>query len=379
MDTQVFMKGQKDLIDRVDKLEEDLGNISTLISRLGIDNQVYLRANDPVAPGIACKVAFDQNGLIRKGYSLDVSDIPDLPIEKILNLRDSLDRKSESSTKRELPSRPVRKEIAGTGTKVNYDEDGRVVSVSDLLPSDIPELPIEKISGLIDRLKIIEELHDADNNPSEFKVPPGVGVKVIYDSSGRVLRTDKLTIDDIPHELIARLNILESNTVNYASSSALDSIRTAMKKKLDANEYMTPGTYMKVKVDHNGLVVGYEEVTKKDLPPITMSDVEGLEKILRSKADQSSFIELHETLASLSSLPAKVGEISSIKEGLSKKADQEEVSVIKNQISSINNFLQTVMDKIPNDTIIEFLDQIRTDLSGISGRVAALENKFSKE
>lgn len=378
MDTNGFMKGQKDLIERVDRLEGDLVNISTLISRLGIDNQVYLRANDPVSPGIACKVAFDQNGLIRKGYSLDVSDIPDLPIEKILNLRESLDRKSESSTKRELPSRSAKKEVVGTGTKVNYDEDGRVVSVSDLLVSDIPDLPIEKISGLVDKLKIIEELHAVDNNPSEFKVPPGIGVKITYDSSGRVLKADRLTIDDVPRELIARLNILESNTLNYASSSAVDSIRTAMEKKLDANEYMTPGTYMKVKVDHKGLVIGYEEVTKKDLPPIAMSDVDGLEKILRSKADQSSFIELHETLANFSSLPAKVGEIASIKEGLSKKAEQEEVSAIKNQLSSINSLLQTVMDKIPNDTIIEFLNQIQTDLSTLSGRVAALENKFSE-
>ena len=75
-------------------------------------------------------------------------------------------------------------------------------------------------------------------------------------------------------------------------------------EKLDANEYMTPGTYMKVKVDYKGLVTGYEEVAKKDLPPVMMSDIEGLEKALRSKADQSSFIALHETIASLSSLPS---------------------------------------------------------------------------
>ena len=379
MDTTTYMQGQKELIERVDKLEENFGNISTLISRLGIDTQMYIKANDPVPPGIACKVAFDQHGLIRKGYSLDVEDIPDLPIEKILNLKETLDRSSEPVTKREVPSRPAKKGIAGTGTKVNYDEDGRIVSASELVPSDIPDLPIEKISGLIDRLSVINHLSESLNNPSEFRVTPGIGIKITYDSSGRVLRSDRLTLEDIPQELISRLNILESNMLGYAPKSTLDSLKSSMSKKLDANEYMTPGTYMKVKVDYKGLVTGYEEVTKKDLPPVMMSDIEGLEKALRSKADQSSFIALHETIASLSSLPGKVAELPSIRVELNQKANQNEVSELKNQISSIDSLLHTVMDKIPNDTIIEFLNSLQQGITDISGRVAVLEKKFSEK
>ncbi|MCM1234020.1 MAG: hypothetical protein NC489_28280 [Ruminococcus flavefaciens] len=380
MDAKEYIGNQKDIMERLETLEGEYGRLSTLISRLGIDTQRFVSANDPITPGVACKLAFDQNGLILRGEALTTSDIPDLPIEKILNLKDILNRKSDATPKREVPTRTTKKNIvAGTGTKINYDEEGRVLSSSDLLASDIPELPMEKISGLTDRLRVLETQPEEYNYIPEFRVTPGCFPKITYDSSGRVLKGEKLSMDDIPSSLISRLNVIESGMTSFAPRSVISSLQESLSKKLDANDYMTPGTYMKVVVDSKGLVTGYEKVTKKDLPPIIIKDVEGLESSLRKKADQSDFIRLHESVASLVSLGSKLSELSSVKLEVSKKADREEIGAIKNQVDSLSTRLNTIADKIPNDTILGLLNEIKGELSGISGRVATIENKVFGE
>jgi len=380
MGAEEFIRNQKEILDRLEKLEGKFGMQSTLISRLGIDSQRYVRANDPVVPGIACKLAFDQNGLILKGEQLSPSDIPQLPIDKIQGLRDILNRKEEKSSQKEVSATPQKeRDLRGIAIKVAYDTEGRILCPLDLFPMDIPQLPIDKITGLEDRLKILEDRHEENEDKGEFKTTPGTFPKVTFDSLGRVTKGERLSLNDIPTELLSRLNILESNLTSYAPRSLLDSLQESLMKKVDANNYMTPGTYMKVQVDSKGFVVGHEKVTKKDLPEILMSDVEGLESILRKKADQSTLIGIQETVAKLSSIGSKLSDVSSIKAELTRKATKEEVTQIANQLSSTNTLVQNLIDKIPNDTIIGLLNQIQGEVSAISGRVAVLERKLSEK
>ncbi|MCM1215434.1 MAG: hypothetical protein NC548_13055 [Lachnospiraceae bacterium] len=379
MGANEYIQNQKELLGRVDDLESSVDKINILISRIGIDTQQYVKANDQITPGIACKIAFDQYGLVRDGSALDSSDIPELPMEKIIGLKDVLERKAEKTSKREVPMRVSPKKIVGTGIKVNYDEDGKVVSTSDLLPSDIPELPIEKVNGLLERLAIIEESRNNIPEEETYLINSGCGVKITYDNHGRVVKSDKLTVNDIPQELLARLNILESGMTKYATSTSVSTLQESLSKKLDANDYLIPGTYLKVIVDSKGLVIGHEEIQKKDLPDIEMNDVIGLEKVLRGKAEQSTVVELHNTVEKLAALSRKSLDTSSIKSELAQKADKQEVTQIRAELTSLNTLLQEVMDKIPNDTIIEFLNRIQSEVSSISGRVATLENKLSEK
>ena len=82
MNTELLANMKKEIED----ITIEISNINKSINALKINDQRRLDANAAIPPGIACKVAFDKNGLIIKGIGLEVSDIPKLDIENINNL-----------------------------------------------------------------------------------------------------------------------------------------------------------------------------------------------------------------------------------------------------------------------------------------------------
>lgn len=386
MNTELILE----LRDKIENLSITVETMEKNINSLKINDQRRIDANNPIPPGIACKVAFDKNGLIISGIGLELSDIPQLGIDKINNLKQYLDNKASIKDLEKFkvditnminPTISKFNEIAGTGIKINYNSDGRIISSSELLVSDIPSLPITKIEGLVDVINDIKSKYISEDNIVEeipnIKVNPGTYTKVNVDKYGRVTSGDKIGINDIPIEIINKLNSIESRMVNFASQNSIDIINKDLVNKITANKSITPGTYTKVKVDSKGLITSGEKLNIRDLPELSISDINGLDKIIRSKADESALINLTDTVSSMVNSISKVGEIDGIKNELSNKASEIDLKNIKSKINTFQNTLDNLVNKIPGDMIMDQLSQIMNEMSVLSGRISVIENHLN--
>jgi len=220
---------------KVNRLEKDIRELIAVLAGLRIDIQMAVRGKERIKPGTGCKIYYDSNGLVMKSEDLEASDIPMLPIEKIDGLLDRLQNKSSEPKENREEQKKIK---AGSGIKINYDEYGRVTSSSkSLLPMDIPELTMDKISGLEDVIKNIrEELNGILNQRKEkYRVAPGTAVKVSYGEDGRIISGSELTMDDIPRSLISKINLIESRIPALASQEIVNTALNRLNKKLDAN------------------------------------------------------------------------------------------------------------------------------------------------
>lgn len=369
------------LQNRIEEVEQVAQEAVKKIKGIEIDNQRKINANVKIPPGIACKVAYDANGLVLSGDKLNASDIPTLTIDAIDGLRKALDSKLSASDARKIQTndQQVKKsdKVVGTGIKVNFDENGWIVSVSDLIVDDVPALPIEHIINLREELNIIKSTISPVVEVTEVpKIAPGTFTKITYDETGRVLSGSKLTTGDIPIEVIEKINHLEEQIPLFAPRTNVDSISKILRDKLDANNSITPGTYTKMTVDSKGLITKGDKLTIKDLPAIGIDDVNDLSQILRNKADQSDLMGLNDTVSSIVNSLSKIGDITAIQNKLERKAEDQDVRDIASRIESLQKLMDTLSTKIPNELIMEQLQQIQNEVSTISGRLSVLEKKM---
>lgn len=371
--------------NKIATLGESIGDIQKLISGLKIDRQMLVSSNTPIAPGIACRLTFDSKGLILKGENLRIEDIPELPLEKITGLIRILGNKLEADSVNTIKSKDtnaIRNKIqAGTGLRINYDEDGLIVSSSDvLLLSDIPDLPMEKITGLVDKLLFLESQISNISNEEiiEKTITPGTFPKVTFSSDGKVVSGSKLTIDDIPMDLITKMNTIESRIPLLASQQTVEGLIENVKGKLNSNALITPGVYTKVTVDDKGLITLGDVISIKDLPEIQINNITNLESTLRKKADQKDLIELMNTVASISSNNGS-NEFTKLQNELVSKASDQDLKNTINRVDNIQRLVDTLVEKLPSEYIVEQLKQIQEALSTLSGRVASLEQQIKIE
>lgn len=369
------------LQNRIEEVEQVAQEAVKKIKGIEIDNQRKINANVKIPPGIACKVAYDANGLVLSGDKLNASDIPTLTIDAIDGLRKALDSKLSASDAKKIQTndQQVKKsdKVVGTGIKVNFDENGWIVSVSDLIVDDVPALPIEHIINLREELNIIKSTISPVVEVTEVpKIAPGTFTKITYDETGRVLSGSKLTTSDIPIEVIEKINHLEEQIPLFAPRTNVDSISKILRDKLDANNSITPGTYTKMTVDSKGLITKGDKLTIKDLPAIGIDDVNDLSQILRNKADQSDLMGLNDTVSSIVNSLSKIGDITAIQNKLERKAEDQDVRDIASRIESLQKLMDTLSTKIPNELIMEQLQQIQNEVSTISGRLSVLEKKM---
>lgn len=373
-----------DLQNRINTVEQDVQDALKILKGLKIDNQMKLTSNVKIPPGISCKVAYDSNGLIIKGDKLLTSDIPVIQIDGVEGLRNLLD---EKISKRDLDKLQMNASgsssdnkpgnIIGTGTKINYDENGRVVSSAELTEEDIPLISIDRIKHLNEELDIIKNIITPSETQKEHrKIDPGTFPKITYDSDGRVLSGSKLSIDDIPMELITKVNQIEGKIPGLASQMTVDSISKALRDKIDGNPKIAPGTYTKITVDSKGLITNGSRIDIRDLPEISISDITDLSTALRKKADKDDLIGLNDTVSQIVASLNKIGDITGIQNKLKQKAEDSDVKDIQSKITSLQKLMDTLSTKIPNELIMEQLQQIQNELSTISGRVFVLEKKI---
>ena len=363
------------LTDRIDRIEETIKNINQTINGYNIDKQYFVKSNN-INPGVGTKVAYDSNGLVKSSEPLSQQDIPNLDMDKISGLKDAIDNKVSSADvkgiKNQLDTIYHHTDSVKTGTKVNVDSHGFVNDVSDLTPEDIPELSIDKISGLNDKLNQIEASIGNSNNMDSYSIAAGSGVKIQYNEKGQVTGSESLTIDDIPNELISQINRVEGEVSKRAYSDNVSKLARAVSEKIPYNDPIEPGTYSKVNVDKNGLVVKGDKLNKSDLPELGINDISGLNESLSDKATANQVVELNEELQQVRSMVENTN-VSSNND--SKYLDR--IHRLELKVSHIEDQVNNVLQNIPGDMILKQLDFIVYQLNTISGRVSVIEKKLN--
>ncbi|MCM1439557.1 MAG: hypothetical protein NC131_10215 [Roseburia sp.] len=374
-DIEVIKKLQRDISELRSNDEE----LTRTIEALRIDKQIYLRANESIKPGMATKVAYDENGLILSGEELDPTDIPELTIDHINGLRDALANKA---TRKDLKNISVdleeifkERDITGTGCKVNYDRYGVIQSSSDLLVDDIPKLPISHIDGLTERLELLKNSSQERVEFVHDTINAGSGCKIFFDEHGHITRSTNLDMNDIPQQLIIRLNEMESRMMDLAPSKTLESINKTLSKKVTKEGNVVPGTYTKVTVNNDGLITNAENMTVNDLPEISIVHIKDLYKTLKDKAEHSDVVELMNSVNMLMTYVGKIGEVASMKNKLDKTVSDSQFSQLSSQVSEIQKIVDR-LSSIDFNVINNQLENINKSIDDLSSRITLLEQKY---
>ena len=367
-----------ELNGKVNQLEKDVRELIASLSGLRIDIQMAVQRKERIRPGTGCKIYYDSNGLIMKSEDLDAGDIPLLPIEKIDGLLERLQKKSSESKEKHEELKKIK---AGSGIKINYDEYGRVTSSSEsLLPVDIPELTMNKITGLEDAIKTIrEELNGILNQRKEkYRIAPGTAVKVSYGEDGRIISGSELTMDDIPRSLISKINLIESRIPSLASQEVVNTALSRLNKKLDANVPIYGGTFTKVHVDENGLVTQGDRITVEDIGTITINNIADLPSILKNKANQSDMIQVLNTVNQLASSDQS-SEIVRLKNMVESKANDYTVKSIQAQVGNLTASIDNLLNRIPDRDIMDLVNTVLQSNEDIKRRLITFENEINEK
>ena len=360
--------------NRISAITKELNEMNVTLSRLKIDRQLVLEGNGLIPAGTACKITYDNKGLVRSGEPLSAGDIPPISIDQVDGLRNIINQKQDIVEKEEGHIHQIQ---AGTGIRINYNEDGLVTSSSDqLLIGDVPDLPMEKIVGLNDQIhEILEQLKNLSIIEDLKKISrPGTYTKVQIDEYGNVLKGTQITLDDIPLPLITKINLLESRIPTLASQSTLTGIQESLNRKLNANPVITPGTYTKVQIDEKGLVVLGDHIKKEDLPTFYTDDIVGLDSALRGKADQSTVVELMNAVSSLGTTN-NTSEVLRLSNEVKTKGSKEELRRLENRIDWMQEKIDRV-NEIPTEMITTKLDDIVRTLNDLTNRVRFIETQL---
>ena len=358
----------QDIENRINAIEGKLDDILKFIAAFKIDRQLMIQRNEKIKSGVACKVAYNSDGLIVGVQPLSSADIPEIPMTKITGLEDTVGAFATTAqldlVNKRIDSLITHTKVSKTGTKVNVDSKGFVTDVSDLLEDDIPFLSIEKIKGLRETLDELKMAISTKPESPDGITKAGIGCKVEYDNMGRVIASHQLQEEDIPHTIFTRLNELESALSSKASAEDVTNLTEELTKKADKIT-TTPGVYHKVQVNSNGQVVSGEEISLNDLPDIPIEKVSTLKETLVDTVPHDEFVD---AMNNLSSLESKMRSI----------ATPEPVRNTKDDISPLSAKLDEIQSKVDRlasaNPVKDELEQIRSDIAELGARISIIEN-----
>lgn len=378
MNPEILQSIQRRLLD----VESKIQATDKKLTALKIDKQMFIPKSERIKPGIAIKVAYNEYGQITGSSSLETVDIPQLAIEKIDGLSEHLKSSVKTSEieklKKEIKSYFTRSEADITGCKVNVNKNGIVTSVSDLTVEDIPELPINKISGLTN---ILESLKQSSNSVemitvNEKIITAGTGCKISFDEYGRVTNSENLSINDLPLELINKIQTIESIIGKTALQSTLDEVIQILSNKVERNKSIKSGTFTKLTVDEKGLVVKGDKLDKSDLPELTIDDIQSLRSTLNDTVDRSEVNEINKTVSAIISSLNKLGNVTELRSSLDDKVSSKDLREVKKEISEIKELINRTINNSPGSEVNSQIKLIMDDISTIKGRLFVIENKY---
>lgn len=363
--------------ERIEQLEKSL---ASFIERYNIDKQQYIEKDPSISSGNGTKIYYNDNGLVNHSENLTQDDIPQLDMNKINGLQDVIDQKCDQSTLRHVFEELVDNRISNmnvtkmepvnSGTKVNVDEFGRVVGLSNLTIEDVPDIPINKVTGLQDCIELIQKsTNPSDYSQDDFKTNPGTGCKVSWDNKGRVIGYDKLTIDDMPQEMVERLTRLEEMITEKVENRIFQTLRDLVGRKIDRNESTKSGTYTKCLVDDNGLVIGGDKLNKDDLPLLTIDDIDNLREELSNKIESRVIEELS----------SRIDDIRKVEPKLVERNDDGKLHEMNLKVDHIESLLNELLVKLPSDEINDQINSLNEQISTLEGKLSVLERKIDNK
>lgn len=230
-------------------------------------------------------------------------------------------------------SKRVEPLVAGTHSKITYDENGLVVAGEDLSIEDLPELhlnnivdveatseEVNKLHGLKATKNEIDRLHGITATTSEFNILHGLqaNTEELSRLKGLLIASAQLNMlqgiksnvqaqldkkmDKINYEVENKANKTNSydtaSNETYPSSKALkagldtkqdkltetqlnnlnkaittENIEEAVNGKLDKNVPIQPDEACKVEYDENGLIIGKKNLEESDIPAIRLNKI----------------------------------------------------------------------------------------------------------
>lgn len=372
------------LQNQINYLEQNLSELKKSVTLLKLHDQTKLESNSTITPGIASKVAYDEKGLIIKGSQLERSDIPTISIDQVEGLRNLILTKADitqlNNAIESIDMISKSSEIYDTGCKINFDKNGFVVSGAPLTVDDIPLIPIDHIEGLGDKLQSIIDSKNSDKAEvtKSPKVTSGTYTKVTIDTDGSILSGNRLIMDDIPIEIINRINKIESKLPTFATRDIVDSISAEITNKLNFTiPDIDPGTYTKVRVSKNGIVTKGSSLTINDLPEINIKDINNLDSTLKSKADQADLVSLNESVNSIISMTSNFSNMNTLQSQVASKTDKTEFANLVNKVNDIQEKIDSIYKLLSLDSLILQLESIQNDIDTLSGKISSIEHRLN--
>jgi hypothetical protein len=315
--------------ERIAQLESAIAEIQKFMAAFNIDKQIFIH-KDNTTPGMGTKVSVNSDGLVTDVKDLSPSDIPTLPISKIDGLPERLDDTVSRSQMNLLDDKIAKVLNHGdtikTGAKVNVDGNGLVNEVMNLSQEDIPQLNMDKINGLAEAINMMKStLATKQEQPTTVQQVQQI---------------------EVPESLIKRVSAIESSLANKANKDELSPIYNELGNKCD-KRHTESGSYAVVDVDNNGFVTGGRQLAPKDLPPITIMDVEGLYDKLALIIDRNDFLKLSAEVSSLASRMKRLDEIMELETSL--QATIKKVNDIQRKV----NELDATLDRVLHDRTIK--------------------------
>jgi len=134
------------LNEEITSLKDQISALEKEVSKIKVDTSNFVRAkNIKAATGI--KITYDRNGLVESSSSLKIDDLPSIPTSKVTALQTFLDTQGRKISNLE-------KQISILETQ--RKSEPKPVQNKPITVNDIPELPIEKIKNLKEALDLIK-------------------------------------------------------------------------------------------------------------------------------------------------------------------------------------------------------------------------------
>lgn len=323
---------------KVKALEEADAANATAIAGVKTTAEAAVKANNAITAGTATKITYDAKGLVTKGESLTVDDLPELPQSKIAGLGDALNAKQDN--------------LVFDG---NYSASNKVATVATVNTAR---------DNLIHTLGGDDGVTDIDTENSDTIHGAKIYAKARADAAEAAAKQDT---KDKTDKLAERITAVEGAIGSTGSVS--DAIKTAKEEAIAAAKTETTSQVSQAKTD----ILGAENYahTVKDAYELaesktTMAEVEG--KDYATKTEAKGYAD------------AKDASIKAAKDAAdaAKKAADDYNTTLSNSISSTKSDLigEETDDAVTKDTIWaakNTANAVKTTLLGDAADVAGTE------
>ena len=134
------------LNEEITSLKDQIAALEKEISKIKVETSNFVRAKT-IKAATGTKITYDKNGLVESSGSLKIDDLPSIPTSKVTALQTFLDNHGRKISNLE-------KQIAILETQKKSEP--KPVQNKSITVNDIPELPIEKIKNLKEALELIK-------------------------------------------------------------------------------------------------------------------------------------------------------------------------------------------------------------------------------